>query len=234
MKPPSFCVSMTSKRKPGPTISPVSPTWPPALAVERASCRARRRSAARGRPRRSGRPARRCAMMPTTLASALGRLVAEETRCRGSVFFSASSGLDWNSSIRWPPPDSMPCCSISLAKALPIEGQVVLGGQRLEQLGRKAVRRVHLGRLAAGDHLAALPSSCCSNSRSMRSRPASIVREEVALFLLDHLRHAGRRSRPARDRACASSRPPSARACAGTARARPSAGRRARPGAAAA
>ena len=118
-----------------------------------------------------------------------------------------------------------------LLVAFPVEGQVVLGGHGLEQLGREAVGLVHLGRLGARRPCRGPAVFIWSKIRSIRSRPASIVPRKLALLLLDHLGHPLDRLAQLGIGRLHQLGHGAAPACAGTARGRPSGGRRARPGA---
>ena len=69
--------------------------------------------------------------------------------------------------------------------AVPIEGQVMLGGQGLEQLGREAVGLVHVGRFGAGDHAAILGLHLLKGPLDA-IQPGVDGREKVALLLFDH------------------------------------------------
>ena len=170
-------------------------------------------------------------MMPITLASAdFERFVAEEAAAVQGLFQGFQR-------IVAEQLDLLPAARLDavllhlLAKALPIEGQVAFGGQGFEQFGREAVGLEHVGGLGAGDDAAPLLLSSASKIRSMRSRPASMVARKLAssfsitpatavdglaqlgIRVLHQFGHLG------------------PRACAGTARGRPSGGRPARRGA---
>ncbi len=83
--------------------------------------------------------------------------------------------------------------------ALPIEGEIVLGGERLEQLGRHAIGLVELGRHCAVDgHAVVAPH--------LGEHPVDVVEprvdraEEVFLFLFDDARRRVGRFPQARDK----------------------------------
>ena len=71
----------------------------------------------------------------------------------------------------------------------PVEREISLGGERFEQLGRKAVRGVHVGRFVPRDHHAAALGHLAKHAVDPL-QAAVDRREEIRLFLRDHLRDA--------------------------------------------
>ena len=118
-------------------------------------------------------------MMPTIVAGATVGFVAEEVACRDIVFFSASSGPDLNSGPRLPAPDTSPCRSISRWKPSQSKPRLCSAAMRFQQLGRKAVGLIHFGRFGPARPFRGPAARIAANSRSMRSRPASIVEKKL-------------------------------------------------------
>ncbi len=72
---------------------------------------------------------------------------------------------------------------------IPVEGEVVLRGHRLEQFGRKAVGLVHLARFRPGDDAPSRRLHLVEDP--LDSRQPSVDRfQETRLFRLDDLGHA--------------------------------------------
>ena len=237
IRSPSFCVSVTSNSKPSPTSLPVSPTWPPRFAVERRAVEhdADRLGVADFVELVDKMIAGRLpATMPLTSASASVVVVAEELGASAALASARRSGRSRPSPCAAPCPRLSPCSSIAWRKPSQSNVEVVLGGQRLEQLRRDAVGLIQLGRVARRRRSRAAVA-CHVVEHPLDAVEARVDRaEEVRFFLLDDVWRRAWPFRRARDTAPSSSRRRPARACAGTARAGPSGGRRAPRGGAAA
>ena len=192
VNPPSICVSITSKWKPGADDLAAIAHLPAHLAVER---------------RLVEHDDDRLLVVDFVHliaelivgddADHLGvgdfeRFVAEETAAVHGLFQAferiVAEHLDLLPAARL---DAVPLHL--LVETLPIEGQIPLGGQGLEQFGREAVGLEHVGGLGAGDHAAMLllhllenpldavqpgvdawPGSWPPPSRSRRPRPVTV------------------------------------------------------------
>ena len=191
---PSFCVSMTSKLE---AVAERVCRYPPP------GPRFRHRTAFGRAPRgsasawptssilsQSWSSGDTPATMPLMIAVGLGRRRSPENRC---AVQSMLQRIQW---ARLAPitvcctlPEASPCAAIASWIAVPVERQIVLGGQRLEQLGRDAIGLIQLRRDAVPSTLPGLSRRISSKTRSIRFEPAVDRAEEVRFFLLDHPGH---------------------------------------------
>ena len=96
----------------------------------------------------------------------------------GRVFFSASKGLEVNSSMRLPAPLSMPCCSISLLNPVQSKPRLCSAARVSNSSGGKPWV-VYISAASAPVTVSRSADCMVLNNRSMRSRPASIVEKKL-------------------------------------------------------